>query len=134
MFSTLLSGLMTTTVLLAGVTPADTPEKPIDISAAAVTVEADVKTMPHFWASTSFGELKCPGHAPFLEDRKYANGVPPGLEVRTFGGDGVRVASVTKYHSVQRGRPIGIAYATVTNWAVPTTERTVQLVAHCVSS
>ncbi len=117
------------TVLGSGLTAMGEEVEPMQ--STAVTVTSDVKTMPHFWSSTSFGELMCPDYAPFLEDRHYSDGLPRGVAARTFGGDGVHVSSVTKFH---RGREIGIAYATVTNWAVPSAERTVQLVAHCVSN
>lgn len=134
MFTALISGALTATALMSGLPLADTPVQPIATSSAVVTVVSEVKTMPHFWSSTSFGELTCPPHAPFLEGRNYSDGLPPGVAARTFGGDGVHMASVTKYYPVHGGRAIGIAYATATNWALPEASRTVQLVAHCVAN
>ncbi|WP_308796231.1 hypothetical protein [Agromyces silvae] len=125
-----LAGAMTATALFSsfapgGLSSADPSES------TEVTVEADVKTMPHFWSSTSFGELKCPAYAPRLVDHHYSDGVPPGVEVRTFGGDGIHVFSASLPDFGNYGRNFGIAFATVTNWAVPSAERSVQLVAHC---
>jgi len=132
MFAALLAGAITATTLISGTPPTGAPAALVaqaTPSAAEVTVESDVKTMPYFAASQTFGELRCPvGSA--LVARKYAEGVPPGLEVRTFGGDGVVTLSLALYHD---GRAAGVLSASTFNWSVPSAPRTVQLVAHCVA-
>jgi len=130
MFVALLAGAMTATALISGGPPTGAPVPPVTPTVAEVTVESDVKTMPYFAASQTFGELRCPAGTTLVE-RKYGDGVPPGLEVRTFGGDGVVTLSLALY---QGGRPAGVLSATAFNWSVPSSPRTVQLVAHCVAS
>lgn len=124
MYTTLVAGALAATALISGPVPAPA-------TTSAEHKESDVKEMPWFASSQTFGELRCPPEAPYLENHKYRDGVPPGIEVRVFGGDGVvDVLSLTVFHN---GRPAGIASASTFNWALPLGSRSAQLVAHCVS-
>ncbi|MDR5700056.1 hypothetical protein [Agromyces aerolatus] len=124
---------LTAAFLSAG--PVPTPDgatEPQVHEAAVVQVNSEVKSLPHFWSSTSFPELRCPADRPYLEDRIYYHRVtiPKGMEVRAFGGPEVDVATLTVFDRAS-ARPVGVVATTATSYAWA--PRSVQIVLHCTA-
>lgn len=132
MFALLFAGAAAAALVAAPV-PVDVTE--LSRSVVTATRSSEVKLMPGWGSWQTFGELRCPADAPRLDGRHYSNGsqVPDGIEVAA-SGDGVDVFAVPLVDPDLKGRPFGLAFATTTNWKVPTTPRTVQLVIHCAST
>jgi len=127
---TSLLGAITATALLASPAAAVSSAESTADSAAGVIRESDVKTLPHFIAMADFGLLECPDEAPYLDDQTYPGGLPAGIEVRTFGGDGVSVGLIIHRDPVTHLAD-GVLSALASNFAIPSAERKVQLVVHC---